>query len=111
MKDVEKRFYATDIADDDKVAYDLLVKRLTLPVTVTVVQLMTKEQTQPVRDMKRLEINCSSFIVIERKLLKQEKATKNSKTTTNKQITQKNNKTHEIIQPQKVQCGKIFEKK
>ena len=29
----------------------------TLPVTVTVVQLMTKEQTQRVRDMKRLEIS------------------------------------------------------
>ena len=57
MKDVEKRFYATDIADVDKVAYDRLVMRLTLPVTVTVVQLMTKEQPQPVRDMKRLEIS------------------------------------------------------
>ena len=45
------------MADDDKVAYDRLVMRLTLPVTVTVVQLMTKEQTQPVRDMKRLEIS------------------------------------------------------
>ena len=57
MKDVEKRFYAADIADDDKVAYDRLVMRLTLAVTVTVVQLMTKEQSQPVRDMKRLEIS------------------------------------------------------
>ena len=62
VKDVEKRFYATDIAVDDQ------VDRLVITVTSSnedtdtasdcdVVQLMTKGQTQRVGDMKRLEIS------------------------------------------------------
>ena len=35
----------------------LVMRTLPLPVTVTVVQLMMKEQIQRVRDMKRLEMS------------------------------------------------------
>ena len=66
MKDVEKRFYATDIAVDDQV--DRLVIAVTSSDedtdTVTVVQLMTKGHTQRVGTRSVLKFHCYNVLSI-----------------------------------------------